>query len=243
MKARLFLLFISMSTIVHASDFRYIFGDDYDDALNFLKENKDMIFKSSEEYNNDAGVVISIVFPELIRYSLVRDFLETNALEFLYINGGKNAADFSIGSFQMKPSFIENLENQIRKAKNLRSKYHDVNDFQTLNPLEIRAERVKRLKSLEWQILYANCFFDLLTTRFPEIRKKPKSQQIQILSTAYNCGKYNSIDEIINCSKNKYFPYGVKFKGEQYAYCDIAVNFYNKYSKLYFNYWNSKSTK
>ena len=49
----------------------------------------------------------AIFFPELIRYSFIRDLLETTALEYLYIENGKNYADFSIGRMQMKPSFIE----------------------------------------------------------------------------------------------------------------------------------------
>jgi len=59
--------------------------------------------------------VLSIVFPELIRFNAIQDKIETFALQSLYVKYGKDYANFSVGPFQVKPSFAESLEKDFVK--------------------------------------------------------------------------------------------------------------------------------
>ncbi len=90
------------------------FYQDISLAIEFIKKKEWMLvqpdLKLTEEERWGA---ISIVLPELIRWNALQDIMETTALELLYVEKGKDGADFSIGYFQMKPSFIENLENYV----------------------------------------------------------------------------------------------------------------------------------
>ena len=62
-------------------------------------------------------MAIAVVFPELIRYSALRDKIEITLLKSLYIYKGDDYADFSIGQFQMKPSFAELIHKNVQLLK------------------------------------------------------------------------------------------------------------------------------
>ena len=64
------------------------------------------------EFGIRTELAVAVVFPELVRYSALMDFMETTAVKALYQQKGVKGADFSIGRFQMKPSFVEDLERQ-----------------------------------------------------------------------------------------------------------------------------------
>lgn len=51
----------------------------------------------------------AIVFPEIMRYNGLKDGIETESLRTLYVQFGEDYADFSIGLFQMKPCFAQQL--------------------------------------------------------------------------------------------------------------------------------------
>ena len=55
-------------------------------------------------------MALAVVFPEIVRYSDLEDLIQIRALKVLYVQYGRKYADFSVGHFQMKPSFIEQLE-------------------------------------------------------------------------------------------------------------------------------------
>ena len=82
-------------------DYRAIFGDDWQRAEQFLVENRKWIEPELTAYKIDFNEAMAVVFPELVRYSALRDFMETTLLKALYINLGEEYADFSIGQFQI----------------------------------------------------------------------------------------------------------------------------------------------
>ncbi len=161
------------------SDFDYqkIFGSDYQDALKFCKQNKVAIRNMSAKYQTDTAVVVSMIFPELIRYSLFKDFFETAALELVYVNYGEKYADFSIGQFQMKPSFVEKLEKYLKQSS-LKVKYPNICQYNSTSESQIRQERVQRLKFLDWQLIYVNCLYDVVSEKFKNIIWKSKEEKI-----------------------------------------------------------------
>ena len=141
-------------------DFRSHYNTDYESALEFLKgENKAFNFVA-HKYKLDKKLLQSIIFPELLRYNLFQNFIETKALELLYINGGTEAADFSIGSFQMKPSFVEKLEHLAAADENSNwaENYFELCSYGNIDLKSQRKERIERLSSLSWQLKYL-CFF------------------------------------------------------------------------------------
>ncbi len=77
-------------------------------AFSLLKKQKKLI--DLELLNTEKAQILSIAFPEILRYDSYSDYLETSSNRILYVNNGKEASDFSTGYFQMKPSFLENLK-------------------------------------------------------------------------------------------------------------------------------------
>jgi hypothetical protein len=100
---------------------------------------------------------LAIVFPEMIRWSAFNDFIETAAVEQLYVRQGKAVADFSIGHFQMKPSFIEDLEQYVSEHPYLRAAQSVVITERDLR--KARTLRISRMKTFDWQLRYAHAFW------------------------------------------------------------------------------------
>lgn len=209
------------------------FGDSYDDALNFCKKNKKEFIAIFEKYGIDEQISSAIVFPELIRYNRFRDFAETSALELLYIKHGKEIADFSIGRFQMKPSFIETMETLLTNDSLLKIEFDLVTNYPTIDSSGIRQIRLDRLKSQEWQFLYLACFIKLAEKAYSKYCEKNHENRLLILSSAYNRGFGATYDELKKLSEIKTFPYGNKHLG-RYSYYNIAKFYHSNHSHKIF---------
>ena len=76
-----------------------------------IQESISKIMRDRIDYfEGDYEICSSIDFPELIRYSVLKDKMEGYILMTFYKLHGSKFSDYSVGYFQMKPSFIENLE-------------------------------------------------------------------------------------------------------------------------------------
>ena len=215
------LLFLNISI---SEDFREIFGQDYTNAVEFMEENEFIFDSISNNYHNDASLIKSTVFPELIRYSLIRDYLEIGSLELIYVSTGK--VDFSVGTFQIKPSFIESLENYLRKFPDLKEKYAHKLNYGLEREIDIRKERIMRLKSIDFQITYLNLLYDIMEKWYPDIFKSEKEYQVRFFSTAYNRGFDEPSVEIRKYLNKKFFPYGPNANRTRYNYSNISWYFY-----------------
>ncbi|MCK5535806.1 MAG: hypothetical protein KAI79_03215 [Bacteroidales bacterium] len=229
---RFIISFSFLFAIVHESpDFETHFGDDYSDALDFVKINSELIIETTSNYQVESDVLLSVLFPERIRYSIFRDYFETKALAMAYVDMGSDYVDFSIGDFQMKPSFIEAIDSCLMKDSILCEKYQSLaysisdNDF-------IRRKRVERLQLIEYQLIYACAFYDISRKKH-QIMEWAKLEELRFLASAYNHGFNRKTSEIKAYTTKAFFPYGETFPGEQFVYADIALDFYqNKYSKI-----------
>ena len=107
----------------NSQDLNYpeIFGDDWTKALQFESENRNWMEPILVKNHISYPLAVAVVFPELVRYSALRDKMEITLLKALYINLGDNYANFSIGQFQMKPSFAEMICEQANSVLNRRS--------------------------------------------------------------------------------------------------------------------------
>jgi len=223
----MFLLFFYQSNSF-AEDItpRQYFGDSYNEAIRYCQNQKTSINSLFTRYGISPEEAISIVFPEIIRYNRFSDFAETTALEVAYVQAGKNVADFSIGHFQMKPSFVESLEQELLNYRDLFQKFKEVITYEPNSSNEfIRSERIERLKQEVWQLQYLACFIRLAEKRFAkELNSKPQ-ERLMILSSAYNKGLNSTYAELKRLSESKTFPYGKSIVG-RYSYFDVANYFF-----------------
>jgi hypothetical protein len=199
---------------------------DISDAVQLLKKEQKTIDRIATNYDCKKSEVLSIVFPEIIRYSRFKDFFETKVLEQLYVLKGNAWADFSIGFFQMKPSFVEDLEYHVRYIPGLKTNFREIVEYDATGEESIRFERIERLKNFEWQLKYAFCFYFIMQKCYEAYRFEDDEARLRFFATAYNFGFTKPIAEIEAWMNEKAFPYGKKFKTEQFAFCELSVAFY-----------------
>ncbi len=205
------------------------FDRDITIAIQLLKKEQNTIELVAQRFPCEKAEVLSIVFPELIRYSRFKDFFETKVLEQLYVLKGNAWADFSIGYFQMKPSFVEDLEYHVEHMPGLVSSFQEILDYTVTSEESKRLERIKRLKSFQWQLKYAFCYYFIMQKCYDGLHFENEEAQLKFFATAYNFGFTKPIDEIEAWMYEKAFPYGKKFKTEQFAYCELSTAFYKQH--------------
>ena len=167
-----------------------------------------------------------------MRYSIVSDFLETEILELSYVEYGLDYADFSIGKFQMKPSFVEQLEAAICDRPQLSAKYQKLTMYPAGDDQVIRAERIKRIKSPEYQYLFLEAFYSYcLMTYCHYLEDKSLQEVVGFAGTAYNMGFHISVDEILQYQSHKNFPFGARYNGDQYAYSSVSTEIFKQLIK------------
>jgi hypothetical protein len=211
--------------LILTTSFQIIFGEDYKKAVDFNNKYHNHYLKYATQYNCDVNLLKSIVFPELVRYSLLRDFIETKALELMYINELTDV-DFSIGHFQMKPSFATAVEEYI--IRNKIPGFHALTGFKESNK---RKERIERLKSLDGQLLYLVAFFKITEHRFRNICFLSDKEKMRFYFTAFNSGFNLPENSIKKMAEENFFPYGPKVNTPQYNYSEIAFDYYLNHLK------------
>ena len=229
----LLLQFFFLISLFH-TDYRDEFNFDYAWAVKFVKKHRKQIINKSYKYQTDTAVITSVVFPEVIRYSIFSNYFETKGLELIYVKYGKKYADFSIGYFQMKPSFVEKLEEYVKNSDVYNKKFRHITLYNSAKEKKIRAERLERLKSFDWQLDYLNCFYVITSNLHSQERWTNKTEKIKFYATAYNHGFYKNTNEIKEWINVALFPYGTQSKARQYIYSDISCYFFNNNYKNIF---------
>lgn len=223
-----FIVSIATVTLFTGNKYKTFFADDYENGLKILKKNNTKFNAIANKLGLNAALLKAIVFPETIRYNTFRDFIETGALELAYVESGSKTVDFSIGYFQMKPSFIEELESTISESDSLKRKYKFIYTYpKKSNEKAQRLVRLQRLKNVDWQISYLCCFFDYLSAEYPTL-KEDETKMIEFYASAYNYGFKQPPESIRAWSKVKAFPYGKSYEGEQFSYCELSLHYLNK---------------
>ena len=210
-------------------DYPSIFRADFTKALDVTEEIKEQVIAQCKLMSADPELIMPIVFPELIRYSVFRDSMEIVTMELFYISFGSQVNDFSVGIFQMKPSFVERMEDliftndQFKEFRNLIA-YQYPNDLSA-----VRKERLSRLMKLQWQITYLLIFSKVAMAIYPPKPGWTKQDMIRFYSCVYNTGFWRTEEFIRQTMELKIFPHGMGYAGEQYSYSDIAVYFYENH--------------
>lgn len=203
------------------------FGDDYTDAIRDIKKYSNQLNSVCHKFGVDGYLVESIVFPEFIRNSVFSGMIEEKALELSYIELGSSFIDFSIGKFQIKPSFANRIEKEVDLNPALKTKYACL----LINQNEAKAQRIiriQRLKSIEWQTKYVCCFVDYCLIHY-DLKDISTSEKIRFLSTAFNSGIKNTKALVETNFNLNSFPYGSKYKIQQVNYWEVSLDYYIKY--------------
>jgi hypothetical protein len=212
------------------SNYRDIFGEDWKKAEAFEKENRSWIEPLLNKYHISYPEAISIIFPELVRYSALRDKMEISLLKTLYVNLGQDYADFSIGVFQMKPSFAENIRHESTAFLGRRSgivfkspaDYAEIKDF--------RKSIIRDLEDPEGQVAYLISFIRICEKKFNLFRLNEQSR-IKFLATAYNFSIDKTALQIAGMADKKFFSTKL-LKTENYSYSDVSLFWYNQYQNF-----------
>ncbi len=227
------ILFLTLLTGLSGSGFAQplnyadIFGSDWQKALTFIKENSSWIEPALARHNIPYDEAVAVIFPELVRYSALRDKMEITLLKTLYRNLGDDYADFSIGVFQIKPSFAEDIQNKVFAGsdKELKSLFRKQSLFP--DKRSFRASVIEDLQNPETELNYLIAFYKICDKRF---RKDwaDEALKIKFLATAYNTGFRKSAREIEEMSDRKFFNTKLS-KTENYSYADVSLFWYNQH--------------
>jgi hypothetical protein len=222
-------------TVIGQTNPEQWFGSQYEDAIKQCEDNKTLIASTLSNCCLPVDMAISIAFPEMLRYSLWQNIIETKALEILYVTKGETVADFSIGWLQMKPSFAEQVEDKIAQSPDLYKKYKSLLMDSQQGIVQKRELRVERLKEFSWQLLYLSAFVDLNCSILKKRYNIPDDKLIAYLSAIYNHGMDKDIDRIEESLNDKTFPYGYGHNNP-FAYGYVVKYFYvNNATMLFYN--------
>jgi hypothetical protein len=225
--ALLFLAGPIKSASAQPLNYPEIFGDDWEKAILFENENRSWMEPVLARNHISYPLAIAVIFPELVRYSALRDKMEITLLKTLYINLGEDYANFSIGQFQMKPSFAEMIREQAPDALGrrsgitfrLRSEYDDIKSY--------RKSIVKDLEDPETQFNYLVAFIKICEKKF-RTKRGDEISSLKFQATAYNYGIDKSAVRIENMIDKKFFNTKL-FKTENYSYADVSLFWYTQY--------------
>jgi hypothetical protein len=216
------LLFISFFLISNSfGQYAAYFPNQFQSSVLFFQENKSAFKKISDSLGREESFIFSIVAPEIGHYNWMKNTLESNSLKVLYVQFGSRYSDFSVGNFQMKPSFIERIETEISQSTYLKSKYGycliPTNDERLK-----RIERIKRLELLEWQFKYLAVFIEITTIKYNKTFNSTLNE-LAFYSTVYNAGFQKSVTVIEQEYNRKRFP---NMSDRKFNYSSISLEYY-----------------
>ncbi len=221
----LWLLLVTGSTTVFSASYRQLFGEEWEEAERFVKMHHEEWAPIFEEFGVDSRMAEAIVFPELIRYSKWQDEIEKAAVNGLYVVKGSSGADFSVGRFQMKPSFAEEVERAWNRSATAQK--HGFS-FNTQDNAEARRSRIRRLSTTEGQCRYLALFMLLQQERHRQLGKLTPQEQVRHLATIYNRSFTASWDTIVRLTPTRHFHTDIIATKNtvRHCYADIAAEAY-----------------
>lgn len=211
---------IQLSLFLIVNCFFSEFREESFGTLAYFNQHKEIHSELKHKLNKEEqSIAICIVAPEVAMYSISEDFVEYNAMRLLYVQFG--ASDFSIGCFQMKPSFAETIEKEVRLSKTL-MKNHSKLLINNKNKKDCRKKRIDRLLSTRWQSRYLAAFIDIVKMKTINILFNSQEEKIKYWAILYNSGINLSSSEVDKLQSSKLFP---RFLGG-YNYSEVAFDFY-----------------
>jgi len=218
----------AQSPSAEPTDYAKIFGRAYASALEFAGRHTqvDEIFRA---WDIPVAFAWAIVFPELIRYSALADALEAGNLKVLYVQFGRGYADFSVGHFQMKPSFAETLERDFLRLAGAADRARiGETQFGRTDTVENRRARAGRLTDVAGQARYLAMFIRVLDKLYSRESWADDLDKLRFYATAYNVGYRRGAAQIRKEAVLPRFHTGLIFSKPAYSYAEISADFYGK---------------
>lgn len=221
MKQLLTILVVSMLVSFKPpveTDYQKVFGDRYTRAVNWLNKNEALFNEYATAFNIPGKELKAIVFPELIRYNSMMNALEVESLKFLYVREGKEYADFSVGYFQMKPSFAEMVEQDAMNV--LPERYRELSGWRlsSRDTEYSRKARVNRLSNVHHQLIYLCAFYKICENRFRKRRFNSIEERLKLFATCYNAGYKRDEQSLFSYLSKKHFYH--------YNYASVSAFYY-----------------
>lgn len=211
---------LGLITVVIISFFSQ-FSEESNQVLDSYKTNRDIIDKNLTSLSTTEKLLaLSIVAPEFSLFSKYTDIIELRALYVMYLNTG--ISDFSVGPFQMKPSFVEDMEKFISNHQNMEEKYSFL--IPKGNNRDKRKFRLEHLSTWTGQLKYLDLFVSIVKVKTESVNFKSHKEKLKYWATVYNAGINCSHNQIIELQKKKDFP---KFSNK-FNYSDVSYEFFLK---------------
>lgn len=170
----------------------------------------------------------SIIFPEVMRYNQLKDDIESESLHTLYVQFGKEYANFSVGIFQMKPSFAEQVETKAKQLlpdsiyKELQLTYKNGDEEST------RCQRVERLQDDNWQLIYLTAFVLICNDAYKSKMFISETEKLQYYATVYNAGFDKTDEYILKKIKEENFYLENGMPDKKFKYAALTTYFFKK---------------
>ena len=211
-----------------AEDYHVIFGERYADAEKYLAESP-WIAEALRLPPEETRIALAVVFPELIRYSYLQDKIQVRALKVLYVQYGRKYANFSVGRFQMKPSFIEQIEADWNALLSEEEKTAaGLPSFVPGETSERRQDRILRLESIRWQVGYLRIFMAVMAKRYANAVFGGVEDRLRFYATAYNAGYAAGWARLRKRMPERHFHLELFSPKRTYNYADIALFYFRR---------------
>lgn len=224
----IFVLFISARKLYSNADFGKTFGAKATVAENKLRAMQQSFKLCSAVTRCNVNFMQSLVFPEVMRYNALKDGIESESLKILYVQFGEEYADFSIGIFQMKPSFAEQVEKKCRQLLPANI-YNELQlNYEEKNEENIRAKRLERLMDDDWQLIYLSGFIAICNTTYNYKTFVNEAEKLQWYATVYNAGFDKTDGYISKKITESNFYLSLQMPGKKFEYAAIASYYFTK---------------
>jgi hypothetical protein len=207
-------------------DYTVLFGAKYAAAEEFLRQYS-WISASLRLPPQETQIALAVVFPEIIRFKSLEDKIQVRALKVLYVQYGRKYADFSVGHFQMKPTFAEQIERDYNRLFSAEEKTAaGIAPFDTGDSSPLRKERVVRLDDLQWQARYLRLFMMVMGKLYQSRAFADDLEKLRFYATAYTAGYAKGERTIRKIIPRRHFHVHLLFPKTRYSYADIAVFYF-----------------
>lgn len=218
--------------ILAATAYLAAYPSESGEALDYFRSHKiEFIANTPGLTSEQRAMAAAIVAPEVSQFSTVLDFVQLRSLYVTYIYQG--SGDFSVGIFQMKPSFAERMESELTKDKSLRSKYSSwlAEIGKSDNSVASRRARLERLESDVWHMRYLTIFYKVAERNTSNMRFTNSVERLRYYATLYNSGIDCTPAKVKRMQQKKLFPRDAR----THNYSEVAVEFYSSLNPLFYD--------
>ena len=227
------LVYLTVALPTGSAAVFYDFGQAWQEAVSYVEERHEAWNEIWTAMEVPADVAEAVVFPEMLRYSVLQDQLETSAVSGTYVTMGSKGFDFSVGRFQMKPSFVERLEQRWMRS-GFPAKYELY--FDTADNRNARRVRLSRISDELWQCIYVAAFIKLTYLDYQGLADLPIADQVRLIATAYNRGIISSmagggsIPELRTLAAEQTFHTALIATKDtpRFCYADLSLQFFEQ---------------